>query len=329
LRFGLALPQYDYSLGNATIIGWQDVREWATKAEALGFDSVWMSDHLFFDLSKYGGSAEPQGTMEAFTSLAAIAASTQHVRLGCLVVCNDLRSPMVVAKMATTIDLISGGRFELGLGAGWYEREYAAAGITFDPAGQRVGRLEESVQIVKRSITGSDVSFEGKHYSMRGAWNTPKPARPTPVWVGGKGDRVVRVAARHADGYNCVWGWTPESYAGRMRVLDEEIERAGRSPGDVRRSVGLYTLIGKNKRDVEQTWGRYLSSSPEGTAGHELDRWRVDKLAGVPDEICERIDRFADLGVEEVILGFGILPFQIADAPRVELFAEEVISRFR
>ena len=310
-------------------IGWSEVRDWALKAEALGFDSVWLSDHLFLDVSKYGGSDEPQGTMEAFTSLAAIAATTNKVRLGCLVVCNDLRSPSVVAKMATNIDVISGGRFELGMGAGWYEKEYAAAGMSFDPPGLRVGRLEESVQIIKRLVSDSDVSFEGSHYSIKGAFNSPKPPRPTPVWVGGKGDRVVRIAARHADGYNCVWGWTPELYAGRMRVLEQEMQRVGRPVDEVRRSVGLYTVVGEDKRDVERAWASYLSNSPAGTAKHDLERWRTDKLVGDPDEIVERIEEFRELGVEEVILGFGILPFQIADAPSVELFAEEVISRFR
>ena len=129
MRFGLALPQYDFSLPGPAGIDWSFVRDWAHHAEALGFDSVWISDHLFLDVARYGGPDQPRGAMECLGTLAALGAATSRLRLGTLVVCNDLRPPAIVAKTAANIDVISGGRLELGIGAGWYERDFKAAGV--------------------------------------------------------------------------------------------------------------------------------------------------------------------------------------------------------
>lgn len=330
MRFGLALPHFDYSLpGRAT--DWPAVREWAVKAEELGFDSVWVSDHLFLDLSKYGGPAEPQTAMECFTTLAAIAATTTRIRLGSLVACNDLRSPALVAKMAATLDVLSQGRIEIGLGAGWYEPEYRAAGIGFDPAGVRIERLAEAVQIVTGMLESESFSFTGKHYQINGAWNLPRPVqspRP-PVWVGGKGDRVVAVAARYGDGFNTVWGWTPKAYGERILRLEKAARAAGRDPAAVRKSVGLYCLPGADEAELIARWKRYLVVSQGAGSGTDLESWRTDKLCGSADEMLARLEEFRSYGVEEVILCFGILPFQLADPDAVRWVAREVFPKAR
>jgi probable F420-dependent oxidoreductase len=336
VRFGLALPHYDFSLGTSGgPVDWQLVQGWARRAEDLGFDSVWVSDHLFLDLAKYGGPARMQGSMECFTTLAALAVTTERIRLGSLVACNDLRSPVVVAKMAATLDVLSGGRIDVGLGAGWYEPEYRAAGIPFDAAGVRIRRLAEAVQVVGGMLASVPFSFEGSHYRVREAWNLPRPVqspRP-PVWVGGKGDRVARVAGRYADGFNASWAWTPEAYAGRVEIVERAARGAGRDPAEVRRSVGLYALPGTDERDVERRWERYLAGSPPGAATAlnpgGLDAWRRDKLCGTPEAMAHTLEAFAALGVEEVILGFGIVPFQVADPSAPDLFAAEVAPHFR
>lgn len=331
MRFGLALPQYDYSLSPVSKIDWPSVVEWGRKAEGLGFDSVWLSDHLFVDLAKYGGSPEPQAVMECFTTLAALAATTNRVRLGSLVACNDLRSPALVAKMAATIDVLSAGRVEIGLGAGWYEPEYRAAGISFDSAGRRIERLAEAVQIVTGMLSSESFSFAGKYYTVSEAWNLPRPVqspRP-PVWVGGKGDKVVALAGRFADGFNSVWAWTPEAYAGRIKVLEQAAAEAGRDPSEVRRSVGLYCLPGGTDAELETRWKSYHAAVPLMGAGTDLFAWRADKLCGTREEMLSRIDAFRAYGVEEVILGFGLLPFQIADPEAVEWFAREVVPQAR
>lgn len=323
MRFGLALPQYDYSIPGRSI-DWASVKDVAQKAEDLGFASVWLSDHLFLDTAKYGGPPTRYGAMECFTTVAALGAVTSRVQIGTLVVCNDLRHPAVVAKMAATTHLICDGRFTLGLGAGWYEPEFEAAGIGFFPPGERVSRLAEAVQIVSGMMSGGPFDFHGKHYAVHDAINLPVAAERPRLVVGGKGDRVVRIAARYADSFNSVWAWTPEAFAERLRLLDDEAERNGRS---VARSVGLYTLMGVDDDDLERRWRTYREVSPPGTApGLSAAEWGADKLVGDPRQIAAKIEAFAALGVEEVILGFGLLPFQLADESQIEMFAKEFIS---
>ena len=330
LRFGLALPHYDYSLPGTSPISWHAVKDWGQKAEELGFDSVWVSDHLFLDVSKYGGSADPQGAMECWTTLAALSSTTTKVRFGSLVACNDRRAPSLVAKMAATIDVLSGGRLEVGLGAGWYEPEFKASGIPFRRAGERIDRLEEAIQIVVGMLSGSPFTFEGRYYAVYEAMNLPAPVqqpRP-PVFVGGKGDRMVKLAARHADGYNAVWAWTPEAFKGRLDLLDETARKAGRDPAEIRRTVGLYVLGADDDEGLDDRYRAYLDASPPGVGeGQTRQEWSRDKLAGDPSAIVARILEFEKLGVDEVILGFGVLPFQIADPEAVEWFAREVLHR--
>lgn len=330
MRFGLALPQYEFSVPGRRA-DWTSVRDWALRAEDLGFDSVWVSDHLFLDLGRYGGDDRQQSAMECFTTLGALAAITSKVRLGVLVVCNDLRSPALVAKMTASLDVLSGGRIELGMGAGWYEAEYRAAGIPFERPGTRIARLAEAVQIVSGMLANESFSFEGKHYKVKDALNLPGPIqepRP-PVWVGGKGDRVVATAGKFADGFNTVWAWTPEDYGERMRKLDAAAAAAGRDPSSIRRSVGLYCVPGADERDLQYRWRNYVEATPDGVAPDSFPGRVPDKLYGEPDLLLERLSQFEALGAEEVILGFGILPFQIADESAVDFFAREVIPSGR
>lgn len=327
MRFGLALPHYDFSLSSP--LHWASVRDWALTAERLGFATVWVSDHLFYDLARYGGGSKPMAAMECFTTLAALAASTKRVRIGSLVVCNDLRSPALVAKMFATLDVLSGGRLDAGMGAGWYEAEYRAAGIAFESPRMRIERLAESVQIVTGMLSSDRFSFTGEHYSVTEAWSLPRPVqspRP-PVWVGGKGDRVVSVAARFGDGFNTAWAWTPEAYGDRLTVLERAAAEAERDPQTIKLSVGLYCLPGRSESEVSSRWETYSRSIPGAAQTTALHEWRRDKLCGTANELIDRVGAFGELGVEEVILSFGLLPFSIADAEAVEWFASEVAPK--
>lgn len=302
MKFGLALPQYDFSLPGSGSIDWAPIKDWAQKAEDLGFDSVWLSDHLFLDLEHYGGSERKQNAMECFTTLAALAASTRRVKLGSLVACNDLRHPAVLAKTAETIDTISAGRLVLGMGAGWYEPEYQAAGIPFERAGVRIKKLAQAVQKIK---------------GMAGSF---------PVIVGGKGDRLVKLAARHADGFNTVWAWTPEDLRKKIELLHSTATAAGRDPKKIYKSVGLYCCLGLDEPQLASRWKAYTEAAPGGSSSAPpFEQWKQDKLAGLPNEIASRIAQFEELGIEEVILGFGLLPFQICDSDSVEDFMREVV----
>src|SRR5207302_11364233 len=160
MRIGLALPHYDYSLPDRSALSWESLRDSALRAESLGFHSAWISDHFFANVARYGGPDEPTGTVEPFTALAALAAKTDRVRLGTLVACAPFRHPAHVAKMATTIDLASGGRFDLGMGAGWYQEEFDAFGYDFGSRGERFSYLEESVAIVRRLFDEGRVDYQ-------------------------------------------------------------------------------------------------------------------------------------------------------------------------
>ncbi|MGH2697464.1 MAG: LLM class flavin-dependent oxidoreductase [Actinomycetota bacterium] len=332
MRFGLALPHYDFSRPDGAPVSWEGLVNAARRAESLGFDSAWISDHFFLSLARYGGPDEPYGSPEALTALAGLAAVTDRIRLGTLVLCAGFRHPAILAKSAVTIDLLSEGRLDLGLGAGWYEDEYRAFGY-------RVGRsrfevLEETVEVLSLLFGEKEpVTWEGRHYSLDEAYCRPRPAqRPgPPLWVGGKGGpRLARLVARRADGWNTVWAWTPEDYADRARMLEEACERHDRDPATVGRSVGLYALVGEDERDLDARWRALQRWTPGGALnGSALGSWGRDKLVGTPDRVVERLAAFAALGVEELIVSVGSLPFAVFDDDAVEVFARAVIPAAR
>jgi probable F420-dependent oxidoreductase len=333
MRIGLALPHYDFSFPDGKPLTWPRLVDAARRAEDLGFDSVWISDHFFLDLARYGGAAEPAGTVEPFTALAALAASTERVRLGTLVACAPFRHPAHVAKMATAIDLASGGRFDLGIGAGWYEPEFEAFGYEFSSTGDRFALLEESVRVVAGLFAEGPFSHEGKWFQIDAAYNHPRPARDVgpPIWVGGKGgDRLLRMVARHASGWNTVWKRTVDSFSDRADSLRRVADGEGRDPASVRLSVGLYTLVGEDERDLASRFGALQRWTPGGALdGMPLEDYARDTLTGTPDACMEKLAAFARAGAEEFIVGAGSVPFSVADWSLVELVAEAIIPGAR
>jgi probable F420-dependent oxidoreductase len=329
MRIGLALPHYDYSFPDGKPLSWLRLRDAARRAEALGFDSVWVSDHFFLDLARYGGPSEPSGTVEPFTALAALATATERVRLGTLVACTAFRHPAHVAKMATAIDLISGGRFDLGLGAGWYESEFASFGYEPASTGDRFALLEEAVEVVAGLFGEGPFTHEGKRFQIEEAYNRPRPAQPggPPIWVGGKGgERLLRLIARHASGWNTVWRHTPDSFAERAARLRQVAEAEGRDPGSIRLSVGLYTLVGEDARDLSRRFEVFRRWAPGGALDRErLDDFARETLTGTPQRCLETLAAFASTGAEEFIVGAGPVPFSIADWSMVELIATALI----
>jgi probable F420-dependent oxidoreductase len=329
MRIGLALPHYDFSFPDGKPLSWPRLVDAAQRAEALGFDSVWISDHFFLDLARYGGPADLSGTVEPFTALAALATATERVRLGTLVACAPFRHPAHVAKMATAIDLISEGRFDLGLGAGWYEPEFTAFGYELDSTGERFAILEESVQVIAGLFAEGPFTHEGKRFQIEGAYNRPRPAQPggPPIWIGGKGgDRLLRLVARHASGWNTVWRRSPDSFAERARKLRLVAETEGRDPDSVRLSVGLYTILGEDRRDVSRRFETLQRWTPGGALDREdLEDYALETLTGTPQECVQKLATFAGAGAEEFIVGAGSVPFSVADWSMVELVAEALI----
>ncbi len=333
MRVGLALPHYDFSFPDGQGLSWGRLVEGAQRAERLGFDSLWISDHFFLDLGRYGGSADPVGTFEPFTALSGLAALTKRARLGVLVASAPFRHPAHVTKMVTTIDLLSGGRFDLGLGAGWYEREFNAFGYPFPPTGDRFRILEESAAVISSLFGDGPVAFDGKTVRISGAYNHPKPAQPSgpPVWIGGKGgDRLLRLVARHATGWNFVWRGTPEAHRGRVDALRRFAERERRDPDTIRLSVGLSTLVGEDQRDVAKRFVALQKWAPGGALdGRTVDEYARDTLTGTPEQCLERLAGFAENGVEELIVGGASLPFAVQDWSMLELVAERLAPEAR
>lgn len=332
MHLGLALPHYDTSYRNEPV-SWEAVRDCAAAAERTGFSSVWVSDHLFLDWGKYGGPSTAQGSLECWTTMTALAASTGSLRIGSLTLCNDLRSPALLAKMAASLDLLSGGRLDVGLGAGWYEPEYRAAGIELSPAGTRIRRLGEAAEILGRLLEGEELTYDGKHYQLQGAICLPRPSqqpRP-PIWIGGKGDLLLSTAARVADGWNFSWIGSFETYEGRAAAADRACEKQGRDPASLLRSVGAYVLVGRDDADLKARFERLVERTPAGVFPAARDggavSWegfRRDHVTGTVGEVTERLGRLSDLGVREVIVTAGALPFQVADPEDVELLGTEV-----
>ncbi|HYU57385.1 MAG TPA: LLM class flavin-dependent oxidoreductase [Actinomycetota bacterium] len=330
MRFGLALPHYGFSFPEGGPLDWGRLVDHARRAEALGFDSVWISDHFFLDLARYGGPPEPHAAAEPFTALAGIAVATRRVRLGTLVACTGFRHPAHVVKMATTLDLLSEGRMELGLGAGWYEREFRAFGYPFGTAGERFDRLEEFLAVARALFgEGEPVDHEGRHFRLHRAYNHPRPAaagRP-PIWVGSKGKpRSARLAARYADGWNTVWRWAPQDYRAAARAMDAACEAEGRDPATLRRSLGLHTLVGENDRDLRARYEALRSWTPGRSLDPEpLESFAAGNLVGTVDAVREQVAAWEARGVEELIVSLASLPFAVADGSLADLFAEGVI----
>lgn len=332
MRVGLAMPHYDTSLA-AWPAAWDGLSRVARVAEEGGLASLWVSDHLFLDWGKYGGAPEPRGSFECWTTMSALAASTRRIRIGSLTLCNDLRNPGLVAKMIATLDRLSDGRVDPGFGGGWYEPEYRSAGIPFEPAGARINKVGEAVGVVRRLLRGEEVTFEGHHYSFDGAICRPVGVQSpnAPLWIGGKGDLLIRTVVAVADGWNFSWLGPVDLYQERLRHFEAECERALRDPTTIRRSVGVYLLAGTDAADVRRRFERLVERSPTGVlsgaasgTGVSWDEFRAKSFVGTTDEVIGRLGRLRDLGVDEVIVTLGAVPFQVADEEEVAFLASEI-----
>jgi probable F420-dependent oxidoreductase len=276
MKVGIQLPEVE------RVVRWPEVAAMARAAEGSGYDSIWVGDHLL-----YRDPERPErGPWDAWTQLAALAAVTSRVRLGPLVAATAFHPPGMIARMAASIDEISGGRFVLGLGAGWNETEFRAFGFPFD---HLASRFEESFEIVRRLLSGERVSLAGRFHAVDDAVLLPPPARRVPIIVGSHGTRVLSLTLPHVDGWNTWYDWhgnTAEGFAKRNTEIDELCVRAGREPRDVRRSACVLVALenggerSHNARPVR----------PEQLRSHlrELAEAGADEAVLVVDPITER-----------------------------------------
>jgi len=284
-------------------------------ADRAGFDWFSASDHFQESPPKDGAG----DCFEAVSTMAAVAAETERVRIGCLVFCVSYRTPGLLAKSLATIDHLSGGRVEPGLGAGWHQMEYEALGYAFEPIGVRQDQLEEAVQILRLLFDEPVSSFKGRHFQVEAAHANPKPLQArVPIWIGGQGEkRTLRTAARHADGWNAPYV-DPEAWTAKSRVLDQWCEREGRDPRSIRRSVNV---------------GFYLGADARGAARAEavyLDHWGPDNprkgfFRGTPREARELALRYQEAGAHRLNIALRAGPY---DWDALQAFAEEVLPAF-
>jgi len=324
VQFGLALPHYDFSIPGESPLRFETIVEYARAAEALGFDALYVSDHVSLSIERYGGPPGESFAYEPLTTLAALAGMTTRPRLGTLVLAEVLRPAGVLAKTLATLDRLCGGRLDIGIGAGWYAPDYEAVGLPLPTPGERLARLREALAVLDALLPGGPASLDGKAHLVRDATNLP-PARQEPrppIFVGGKGDRLLRLVADVADGWNTCWAWTPDDYRDRLDVLHRACDAAGRDPSSVRRTLGLYALAGENEADLAARYERMQAQAPGGMLDRvPLDDWRAGRLVGTPEQLSDQLAGWAALGVAELIVCAGPLPFSVSDRGDLELLA--------
>jgi alkanesulfonate monooxygenase SsuD/methylene tetrahydromethanopterin reductase-like flavin-dependent oxidoreductase (luciferase family) len=324
MRIGLALPHYDYSVPGEHPLTFPTIVSYAERAKELGFSSLWMSDHLFLDLAKYNGPDTPEFAYDPLVTLAAIAQAVPDIRVGTLVALEVLRHASVAANAFATLDRISGGRLDIGLGAGWSEPDYAAIGMEMPRPGVSLKRLDEAVAVVQGLVGGAPFTVDGEYHSADRTFAVPGSVQqPTPpIFVGGKGDKLLDLVARRGIGWNTCWAWTTDAYRERLDVLDAACARHDRDPSTVWRSLGLYALAGENEADLQRRFDRMADVSPKGVLdGVTLDQWRAGRLVGTVDEVREQAIAWQGLGIETLILNPGCVPFQIAALDDLEPLA--------
>ena len=235
VRIGIQLPEVE------RLVRWGEVVAIARSAEESGFDSIWVGDHLL-----YRGAGSPdRGPWDAWTQLGALAAATRRVTLGPLVAATPFHAPGIVARMAASIDEVSGGRFVLGLGAGWNEPEFRAFGFPFD---RLASRFEESFEVIRRLLAHERISFSGRFVTVDDAVVLPRPARRIPLMVGSNGERMLGVTLPHVDAWNTwftSYGNTTEGFAGLNAQVSATCRRVGREPGEVARSACVLVAGGR------------------------------------------------------------------------------------
>ncbi|GAB3126989.1 LLM class F420-dependent oxidoreductase [Glaciibacter psychrotolerans] len=326
MRFGLFVPQgWRHDLvGIDPAEQWAAMSSLAAHADAGAWESIWVYDH-FHTVPV----PTEEATHEAWTLMAAFAATTTRVRLGQMCSCMSYRNPVYLAKVAATADLISGGRIEMGIGAGWYEHEWKAYGYGFPRVGERLARLNEGVQIMKQAWTTGSATLNGEHYKVDGAIVRPLPLQEggIPLWIAGGGEKVtLRIAAKYANYTN--FGGTPEEFAHKSELLREHCEREGTSFAAITRSSNFNTIVAATESEVsdridaiEARVSPYLGVN--GAAAFVAEYRSGDALGvGTPEQVVERLTAMQKLG-----LGYAIHYFPEAayDRSSIELFEREVM----
>lgn len=304
VEFGIYVPQLALS--------WEAILERALSIEELGFDSMWIMDHL------YPPGLPGVPSLEAWTLASALLTSTTTLRVGHMVGCNNFRHPALLAKMATSLDVISGGRLVVGLGSGSFSIEHDQAGLPWGSFAERTERLEEALEIVTRMFASDVTTFEGRHYSVRDLPNLPRPVQaPPPVLVGGSGSRTLELAARYADIWNC-----PTYALGKLDETVHGLRQActlvGRDPSDIRLSMEAVLVLGATDDDAAAALA--VAERRYGAGGFGLHE---GGFIGTPDTLVAKLRAHVDRGITH----FVFFTHDRGERDTLELLADKVVPR--
>lgn len=307
VRFGVTLPQIKRT--------WAEARAAAEEFDRLGFDSLWVCDHL------YGVPMPQLPILEAWSELAAVAAVTCRAELGTLVTPPFFRHASVLAKQVATVDQIAGGRVILGLGSGWFASEFEAYGLDFPPIGERLRALEETCAVVRRMWSEPTVTFEGRYVRVRDVMCEPKPVRRPPILIGGGGEkRLLRLAAEHADIWNNLAVHQAE-LGRKVEVLRRHCEAVGRDPAAIEISQQCVVVIAADAAAASEA----IAKATRIYGGHMGGDLEAHGIWGTPGQVIERLRRYVELGCTHFIMEF----FGRDTREPARLFAETVLPAFR
>src|SRR5438876_4795072 len=296
MKFGVIVPQgwrMDLVGIQDPVEAYETMTHVAQTAEELGYDSIWLYDH-FHTVPV----PTQEVTFECWTSTAALARDTQRVRIGQMVTCNSYRNPALLAKMASTVDVLSHGRLVLGIGAGWYEHEYRAYGYPYPETGERLGRLHEAIQIILAMWTQDEATFEGRYYQVKGAINQPKGAQKPhiPLLIGGGGEKVtLKLVAQYADACNV--GGDIATIKHKLAVLRQHCDEVGRDYNSIKR-----TILIDDCAIAETEEAALAKLTPDQR--NNLDEMRKTSLIGTPTMIRQRLAEYEEAGIQEIVIRF-------------------------
>ena len=318
VQFGIVLPQgfkRDLASFDDPVAKYEAMTRVAVEAERLGYTSVWLYDHLHAE-SRPGAAIGDETLFECWTSSAALARDTATIRIGQMVNCNTFRNPALLAKMASTLDVLSHGRLDFGIGAGWHEAEARAYGYIFPDASGRVRRLDEALQVIRALWTAPAATFAGEFYHLTGAVNEPKGVQQPhiPLWIGGGGEQTtLKLVAKYADAWNIIAHDTA-IVSRKFAILREHCDREERDYAAIRKSVHAFVILLEPGEDLD------AATRERGNLG--LDVIRRANIVGTPPEVAEQLQRLVEAGAEYFILYFRN---RLVQLDTMRLFASEVM----
>jgi len=312
LKFGLDLTIWPWEYES-----FDEIVELAQLAEKLGLDSVWMSDHLMYTVPN-------KGSLEVFASLSAVAARTKKITVGTKVVCAPFRHPALLAKTGATVDVISEGRFILGVGAGWYKSEFEAFSFPFD---RKASMMQETVEIVKMLWEKPTADYDGEFYKIRDAICLPKPVQKPhpPIWIGSSGPRMLKLTAELGDGW-VIPNPTVEEYRQKLKIIKEHAKKIGRNSEQIEAGYYAYASLSSSSEKAWKIAEEQILPERRRAINPDLSLEDLERICivGDPDEWISRIEEYVKTGADHIIV--KIVP---TNRENLRLYAEKVIPNFK